>query len=253
MFTSTNRSRYDSWVSTLRRRTRRTLLSASYVLSKSQAWGGQPTASYSGNGIAITLENQFKPEEFGPTRIDERHRIVASGVFDLGHGFQLAPIVQFATARPYSPIAGIDIDGDGRVTVDRICAGVDPLSLLQAKLADQPVPAAATTPGCTQTSVNSQRVGFVVKNGQIEERSGRFFNVDLRAQKTFSFGENTKVRAYANFFNLLNRENLSFADRLGLNSLSSSLFLQPVSLYGPGFGPPVGLPFTVQVGGRIEF
>ena len=253
MFTSTNRSRYDSFVATLRRRTQRTLFSASYVLSKSQAWGGQPTASYSGNGIAVTLENQFKPEEFGPTRIDERHRVVASGVFDFRHGFQLAPIVQFATARPYSPLAGIDIDGDGRVSIDRICAGVDPLSLLQAQLAGHPVPAAATALGCTQTTVNSQRVGFVVKNGQIEQRSGRFFNVDLRAQKTFSFGEATKVRAYVNFFNLLNRENLSFADRLGFNSLSSSLFLQPVSLYGPGFGPPVGLPFTVQLGGRVEF
>lgn len=253
MFTSTNRSRYDSWVSTLRYRKPNRLLSVSYVLSKSQAWGGQPTASYSGNGIAIAPENQFKPEEFGPTRIDERHRIVASGVFDFRHGFQLAPIIQFATARPYSPLAGIDIDGDGRVSIDRICAGVDPLSLLQAQVTGQPLPAAATAPGCTQTSVSSQRTGFVVENGQIEERSGRFFNIDLRAQKTFSFSENTKVRAYVNFFNLFNRENLSFADRLGFSSLSSSLFLQPVSLYGPGFGPPVGLPFTVQVGGRVEF
>jgi hypothetical protein len=253
MFTSTNRSRYDSWVTTLRRRTRRTLLSASYVLSKSQAWGGQPTASYSGNGIAITLENQFKPEEFGPTRIDERHRIVASGLFDFAHGFQLAPIIQFATARPYAPLAGIDIDGDGRVSVDRICTGVDALSLLRAQVAGQAVPAAATARGCTQAAVNNQRVGFVVKNGQIEERSGRFFNVDLRAQKTFSLSENVKVRGYVNFFNLLNRENLSFGGRLGQSALSSSLFLQPVALYGPGFGPPVGLPFTVQVGGRIEF
>jgi hypothetical protein len=222
-------------------------------LSKSQAWGGQPTASYSGNGIAITLENQFNPEEFGPTRIDERHRIVGSGLCDFPHGFQLAPIVQFATARPYSPIAGIDIDGDGRVSVDRICAGVDPLSLLQAQVAGQPIPGAATALGCKQLQVNSQRVGFVVENGQIVENSGRFFNVDLRAQKTFSVGESFKVRAYVNFFNLFNRENLSFGGRLGQSSLSSSLFLQPVALYGPGFGPPVGLPFTVQVGGRIEF
>ena len=253
MFTATNRSRYDSWATTLRRRTRRTLISASYVLSKSQAWGGQPTASYSGNGIAIALENQFKPEEFGPTRIDERHRIVASGLLDFPHGFQLAPIVQFATARPYSPLAGIDIDGDGRVSVDRICDGVDPLSLLRAQVAGQTLPAAATAPGCRQARVNGQRVGFVVKNGQIEERSGRFFDVDLRAQKTFSLSERFKVRAYVNFFNLLNRENLSFGGRLGQSSLSSSLFLQPVSLYGPGFGPPVGLPFTVQIGGRVEF
>ena len=253
MFTATNRSRYDSWVTTLRRQTLHMLISASYVLSKSQAWGGQPTASYSGNGIAITLENQFKPEEFGPTRIDERHRIVASGLFDFPHGFQVGPIVQFATARPYSPITGIDIDGDGRVTIDRICDGVNPLSVLQAQVAGQPVPTAATALGCRQTRVNSQRVGFVVKDGQIEERSGRFFNVDLRAQKTFNLSERFKVRGYVNFFNLFNRENLSFGGRLGLSSLSSSLFLQPVALYGPGFGPPVGLPFTVQIGGRVEF
>jgi hypothetical protein len=253
MFTSTNRSRYDSWVTTLRRRTRHTLISASYVLSKSDAWGGQPTASYSGNGIAITLENQFNPEEFGPTRIDERHRIVGSALFDLPHGFQLSPIVQFATARPYSPLAGIDIDGDGRVSIDRICDGVSAMSLLQAQVAGQPLPAAATALGCRQAQVNNQRVGFVVSNGQIEERSGRFFNVDLRAQKTFNLSESLKVRAYVNFFNLFNRENLAFGDRLGLSALSSSLFLQPVSLYGPGFGPPVGLPFTVQVGGRVEF
>ncbi|MGH9882861.1 MAG: TonB-dependent receptor domain-containing protein, partial [Pyrinomonadaceae bacterium] len=109
MFTANNRSRYDSWVSTLRRRTRRSQLSISYVLASSKSWGGQPTASYSGNGIAITPEIQFRPEEYGPTRIDERHRIVASGLFDLGYGFQIAPIVQFATARPYAVNTGRDI------------------------------------------------------------------------------------------------------------------------------------------------
>ena len=101
--------------------------------------------------------------------------------------------------------------------------------------------------------MNSQRTGFVVTGGQIQERSGRFFNVDLRATKTFNLGERIKVRGYINFFNLFNRENLSFGGRLGLSNLSGSSFLQPVALYGPGFGPPVGLPFTVQIGGRIEF
>lgn len=116
MFTSTNRSLYDSWATTLRRRTRHTVLSASYILSSSRGWGGQPTASYSGNGIAVTPEFQFSPGEFGPTRIDERHRVVASGLFDLPYGFQISPIIQFATARPYSLNTGTDVDGDGRST-----------------------------------------------------------------------------------------------------------------------------------------
>jgi hypothetical protein len=253
MFTSTNRSLYDSWVTTLRRRTRHTLLSASYVLSSSRGWGGQPTASYSGNGIAVTPENQFRSGELGPTRIDERHRIVASGLFDLPHGFQISPIVQFATARPYSLNAGTDLDGDGRSTVDRVCTGFDARTLLQAILAGAR-PAAATAFGCTQTPVNSQRRGFVVNGGSIQERSGRFFNVDTRVTKTFPIGEKVKVKAYINFFNIFNRENLSFGDRLGLSNFASAgTFVQPSSLYGPGFGPPVGLPFTVQIGGRVEF
>ena len=253
MFTSTNRSLYDSWATTLRRRTRHTLLSASYILSNSRGWGGQPTASYSGNGIAVTPELQFSPGEFGPTRIDERHRIVASGLFDLPYGFQISPIIQFATARPYSLNSGTDIDGDGRSTVDRVCAGFDAQTLLQAVLSGT-VPAAARALGCIQTSVNSQRTGFVVNGGNIEERSGRFFNVDTRVTKTFPIGERVKVKAYINFFNIFNRENLSFGDRLGLSNLSSAgTFVQPSSLYGPGFGPPVGLPFTVQLGGRVEF
>jgi len=176
-----------------------------------------------------------------------------SALFDLPHGFQLAPIMQFATARPYSVNTGSDIDGDGRSTVDRVCTGFDPLALLKASL-NNAVPAGATALGCTQVGVNSQRTGFVVTNGNFQERSGRFFDVDLRVTKTFNVGERVKVKGYVSFFNLFNRENLSFGGRLGLSTLSSaSSFLQPVALYGPGFGPPVGLPFTTQFGARVEF
>ena len=254
MFTSTNRSLFDSWTTSLKYRGRRAFYTASYVLSSSRAWGGQPTASYSGNGVAIAPEQQFRPEEFGPTRIDERHRIVISGVFNVPGGFELAPIMQLASARPYSAIAGLDVDGDGRTTVDRICAGVDPFTVLQSLVANTGVPAAARTLGCTQAKVNDIREGFVVRNGQIERRSGRFFNVDLRLTRIFPVGEHVKIKPYANFFNLFNVENLSFASRLGLSSAASrSAFLQPVSLYGPGFGPPVGVPFTFQFGTRVDF
>ncbi len=254
MFTSTNRSLFDSWTTTLRRRMRRGLFSASYVLSNSRSWGGQPTASYSGNGIAITPEQQFRPEEFGPTRIDERHRIVMSGVINLPYGFEVAPILQYASARPYSLNTGsIDIDGDGRTTVDRVCAGTDAQTLLQG-LINGTVPSSATALGCTQIQVNSQRSGFIVTGTNIEERNGRFFNVDLRLTKGFTIGERVKLKGYANFFNLFNVENLAFGDRLGLSNLSSrTRFLQANTLYGPGFGPPVGLPFTLQLGFRVDF
>jgi hypothetical protein len=254
MFTSTNRSLFDSWTTTVRYRGRKSLYTASYVLSNSRSWGGQPVASYSGNGIAITPEQQFRPEEFGPTRIDERHRVVISGVFNVPWGIELAPIVQFATARPYSALAGIDIDGDGRKSVDRICAGVDPQAVLQSLLSTGTVPAAAQTPGCVQSQVNNIRGGFVVVGGQLQHRSGRYFDTDLRVTKIISVGEKVKIKPYLNFFNVFNTENLSFANRLGFSTATSTgTFLQPVTLYGPGFGPPVGMPFTLQLGARLDF
>jgi Carboxypeptidase regulatory-like domain/TonB dependent receptor-like, beta-barrel len=259
MFTSTNRSRFDSWTTTLRRRTRRTLFSASYVLSSAKSWGGLPTASYSGNGAAVTPEDQFRPDMFGPSRIDERHRIVMSGVFDVPYGFQLAPILQYATARPFSLNAGLDIDGDGRggppQGVDRICVGVDPAAVFAAR-GNSATLRALNPLGCQQIQVNTEREGFITDaaGNIIERRSGRYFNVDLRVQKVFSLGEKYKIKAFMNFFNLFNTENLSFGDRLGHTyATSSGNFLQPASLYGPGFGPPVGIPFTLQLGARFDF
>jgi hypothetical protein len=254
MIGSTNSSKFDSWTTTVRGRMGRSLASLSYVLANSRAWGGQPVASYSGNGVAISADDQFLPGEFGPTRLDERHRIVASGVIDLPYQFQVAPIVQWASTRPYTPIAGFDINGDGQTNiVDRLCQGVSLQDVFNVR-GDLTAVQALNPNGCVQQSVNSQRNGFIVnENGTVEERSGRFFNVDLRVTKGFSIRGGT-IRVFADLFNLFNTENLSYTLRPEQSSAASaSAFLQPVSLYGPGFGPPVGRPFTASFGARVEF
>jgi hypothetical protein len=254
MIGTTNESKFDSWTTTLKGRTSRAAFSLSYVLGNSRAWGGQPTASYSGNGIAVTPEQQFADGEWGPTRHDDRHRVVASGNFDLGAGVQLSPIVQWASARPYTPVVGFDINGDGQTNIlDRVCEGTN-LDAVFAARGNLTQVRALNPNGCRPRGVNSQRSGFVVNSdGSIEERSGRFFNTDVRVAKSFTFG-NRAVRIYADFFNVFNTENLSFTLRPEQSSAASATaFLQPVSLYGPGFGPPVGRPFTASFGGRFEF
>ena len=254
MIGTTNESQFDSWTTTLRGRTGRANLSLSYVLGNSRAWGGQPTASYSGNGIAVTPEQQFAEGEWGPTRHDDRHRIVASGNFDLGAGFSVSPILQWASARPYTPIVGFDINGDGQTNIlDRVCEGTS-LPAVFAARGDLTAVRALNPNGCQPVPVNSQRSGFVVNpDGSIEERSGHFFNTDLRVTKSFGISGRT-LRVYADFFNVFNTENLSFTLRPEQSLASSaSGFLQPLSLYGPGFGPPVGRPFTASFGGRFEF
>ena len=255
MIGTTNRSLFDSWTTTLRWRTRKYLFSGSYVLASSRSWGGQPVASYSGNGIATTPENQFKPEEFGPTRLDERHRVVLSGVFNFRWDLQLAPILQFATSRPFSANTGIDIDGDGLATNDRLCAGVDPGAVFAVR-GNSAAIRALNPPGCVQAKVNDLRHGRIVEpSGTIRlDQSGRFFNVDVRVSKMFRFGERYGLSTYIDLYNLTNEENLSYASRLALSSATAGgSFLQPVSLYGPGFGPPVGRPRTAQLGLRFTF
>jgi hypothetical protein len=256
MFTTTNSSKFDSWTTTLRGRRGRSLISLSYVLANSRAWGGQPTASYSGNGIAIAPENQFKDGEYGPTRLDERHRFVASAVVDVPWGFQLAPVLQWASSRPYSLNTGFDIDGDGLATIDRICQGVDPMAVFAVR--GNAASIRALNPlGCKQIGVNTQRGGFVVRaDGTTEERSGRYFNVDLRVTKSVPLGGGMQIKGYIDFYNLFDTENLYFGSngRLGLsNATAAGTFMQASSLYGPGFGPPIGRPLTVVFGGRFEF
>ena len=128
-------------------------------------------------------------------------------------------------------------------------------AVLTALINLQALPAGSRAFGCRQLDVSSQRKGFVVDaQGNIEERSGRFFNIDLRASKVFAAGERLRFKGYVDFYNLFDTENLSFASRLGLSSAAArTQFAQPVSLFGPGFGPPVGRPFTVQLGFRMDF
>ncbi len=254
MFATTNRSTYDSWVTTMKYRSSKFLFNASYVLASSKAWGGQPTASYSGNGIVVTPDVQFAEGEFGPTRIDERHRIVLNGVFTLPWDFQISPIMQFATARPFSAIAGFDVDGDGVAAIDRLCAGVSVQQILAIPNRNLAAVQALNPFGCQQAPVNSIRKGYVLNGTNLEERSGNFFNMDVRFSKTFRFAERYGLSGFVDLYNIFNHENLAYASRIGLSAPASTAnFMLPQSLFGPGFGPPIGRPFTAQLGFRFTF
>ena len=55
---------------------------------------------------------------------------------------------------------------------------------------------------------------------------------------------------------MFNTESLSFnlrTPRTDESQAVATTFLQPLALWGPGFGPPVAKPFTASFGARIEF
>jgi len=197
---SVNRNRYDELAIQFQRRLSRATVQAHYTLSRTGTYGGAiggvPQAGLI--GLAQDQLNQFAPGEWGPTPTDERHRVVAFGVFELPNGIQLSPVFQAASARPYTLTAGVDLNRDG-TNNDRY---VDPAT-------------------GHQVAVNSQRGDPTTL-------------LDLRVTKFFTFRESRRLGVFAEFFNLFNTAN--FGQNYNGNALSA-VFKQPVGFI-PSIGYP---------------
>jgi len=224
---TTTRSLYDGINLQLRKRmSHHFMFQVSDVISWSRSWGGRATASYSGNSRAITPENEFLPgSEFGPTNFDERNRFVASGIFNLPWGFDISPVLQATTARPYNFRAGADIDGDGRSSIDRVCVGSTTTGLILTK-------------GCRQVKPNSLR-------------ADPYIQTDVRITKSFKFTERMQLKVLWEFFNLFNRNNS--CNNVQENAQASN-FGKPLGYCGgQGLGSPYATPLHSQFGFRFEF
>ncbi|HEU4594531.1 MAG TPA: TonB-dependent receptor [Pyrinomonadaceae bacterium] len=215
---SDGRSRYDAFTAAFRKRyANRYQLNIHYTLAKSQAWfGGAADFGF----LPQNQLNKWDPINFGPTGEDERHRFVLSGIFDLPWSFQLAPIFQMSSARPYSvfPACLCDINRDG-VNNDR--DSVNPGVNDQSKL-----------------PINSQR-------------GDSFTQLNVRVSKFFNFGESKKLGLFFEAFNVFNTGN--FGNQFQ-NVTGEPDFGRPVNFFGAtGFSEPIGIPFQAQFGLRFSF
>jgi len=215
---SDSRSRYDAFTVAFKKRyADKFQLNAHYTLAKSQAWFGA-TADF-----GLAPQNafvKFDPINFGPTAEDERHRFVLSGIFDLPWDFQVAPIFQLASARPYSifPSCLCDINKDG-VTNDR--ESVNP-------------------------AVDDQHV--LPLN---DHRGDNFSQLNVRVSKFFNFGETKKLGLFFEAFNVFNTGN--FGNQFQ-NVTGTPDFGKPINFFGAtGFSEPLGIPFQAQLGVRFSF
>jgi Carboxypeptidase regulatory-like domain/TonB dependent receptor len=215
---SDSRSRYDAFTASFKKRyADKYQLNMHYTLAKSQAWFGS-TADF---GLQPqNLFVKFDPINFGPTNEDERHRFVVSGIFDLPWDFQVAPIFQMASARPYSvfPACLCDINRDG-VNNDRdsVNPGID----------DQ-----------NKLPINS-------------ERGDKFSQLNVRVSKFLKWGENYKLGLFFEAFNVFNTGN--FGNQFQ-NVTGEPDFGKPINFFGAtGFSEPLGIPFQAQLGIRFSF
>lgn len=181
----------------------------------------------------VLYENAFNlGPEFNYSRLDRRHQFVASPVVFLPYGFDVSSAIRLRSGLPIDAGFGSDANGD--------LAG-----------ADRPYSA----PG-----VPFKRNAF---------RNFATYEVDLRVQKGISFGEDRRLIFSAEFFNLLNAENLQLP--FG-NARVTNYCAAPVPV-DCGFGAPTnpdflkkkdvngnyiltnnpGAPFQLQFGARFQF
>ncbi len=174
--------------------------------------------------------------EYGPSRLDRRHQFVANPVFFLPQGFEVSSSIRLRSGLPVDAIANSDLNQD-------------------LVFNDRPY----FVPGVPFT-----RNLF---------RNGNVYDVDLRAQKGFKFGESRRLVLSAEFFNILNLQNIQLSGstvtqyctpsnvRCGLDGATNINFLQirdqnPASA---NFGKlllnnnPGSQVFQMQLGARFQF
>jgi hypothetical protein len=232
---SIGRSRYDGLNFSYRRRlTHRFSMNASYVLSRAVSYAGVAA----GFGNAPTdLYNWFPAHDFGPGPNDERHRGVISGLVQLPWGFRFAPIMQIASARPYSATQGIDYFGYGATNGYAVLLKSDPTNFkgtlsytaaqIRSCLADG---------SCYESSYDSLR-------GQ------NFFQFDTRISRVFRFKDRYNLEFMFQAFDLTNRANFGGNFQ---GSIRSSAFEQPKGFITPS---SVIIPhsFSGEAGFRFSF
>ena len=161
---------------------------ASYTLSKAEDNSTDFQSAFlpENNGVGRNPANPtglplgFDPaRERGPATHDQRHRLVVSGLYQLPLGVQVASIVTAASGRPFTPLAGADLNGDGD-------GGAFPPDRARRNPAD---PASSV--------------------GRNSETMPAQVTVDMRVSKRFTVRGRTAMDVIAEAFNLFNRSNFS--------------------------------------------
>jgi hypothetical protein len=186
-YTSYGRTWYQGISAALRKRFSNQMeLLASYTLSKAEddTTDFQTAFLPENNGRGrdqndpTGLPRGFdRDSERGPSLQDQRHRFVFSGLFVLPGDVHLSSIVTLASGRPYSILAGTDLNGDGD-------GGAFP--------PDRP----RTSPGDPSTSIG-RNAGVLPMQA----------TVDVRIAKRLPLGGRVKLEGILEVFNLFNRAN----------------------------------------------
>jgi len=237
---SINRSRYDGLNFSYRQRmTRHFSLNANYTLSRAMGWaiesGGQDASSGFRNYPHDPL-NIWDPRDFGPTPNDERHHVTISGIVQLPWGFQVAPILQYGSARPYDIRSGFDVLARGSgYSRPVIVFNSDPTNYTA-------ITSSATALSCLAAG-QCHQVGYDTLRGD------PFFQMDMRVAKNIRVREGWNLQLIFQAFNLTNKTNYGNDFH---NTNTSSSFLTPEGYINPS-STTIPRAFVGEFGARFTF
>jgi hypothetical protein len=245
---STGRSRYDGMNISYRRRLHdRFTVNATYTLARALAYNGNSAAF---RNRAWDPFNYFADYELGPTPNDSRHRFSMGSVINLPGDFQVAPIMQIESARPYTAGYGAAVDslgsGAGRGT-SHVIVFKDRPDDLRATLT------AFGDPGVS----NAIRVLYrnCLRAGQCtfapfdNLRGQPFFQLDARVTKNFRIRERANLQAIFQVFDLTNRAN--FGNNF-VTDIRQTNFATPSNFITPS-GVTVPHSLSAELGIRFSF
>ena len=218
---SINRSRYDGVNFSFRRRmSRHFSLNTNYTLAWAYGYdvGGGPATIF--RNYARDGRNPFGANEYGPSTNDERHHVTLSGLFELPWKLQLAPILQFGSARPYSVNNSDNPLNPGGGTQTAVVVPVnDQTNYLKYAGDDRAARLCYyLTTDCT-----------VAKYDPL--RGDPFFQLDMRLAKNFKLGEKANLQFVGQAFNLTNRAN--YGGNFGGDVADPASFGHPIGYINP--------------------
>jgi len=219
---SIGRSHYDGMnISFRQRMTHHFSVNANYTL----AWA----YSYDGGGGSFrnyprVPNNPFASYEWGPSPNDERHHVTLSGIVDLTKGFQLSPIMQFGSARPYNPTNSSNTLNTGGGSFNAVVVPTsDPTNYLAFSGNN------AGAQNCFYGLNGVTQACTIAKYDPL--RGDPFFELDLRLAKNIKIRERMNLQLVAQAFNLTNRAN--YGNDFNNSIANTATFGHPAGFINP--------------------
>jgi hypothetical protein len=216
------RSHYNGFNLSFRERVnRRFQMDANYTLSGAYSYdaGGGSFRNY-----PQLSTDPFASYNYGPSPNDERHHVTVSGIVNLPYGLELAPILQYGSARPYAVTNSSNTLNTGGGTGTAVVVPKSDIKDWFAFAGDN-----TGAQNCFYGLNGAEQACTLAKYDPL--RGDPYFDLDMRLAKNIRLREGMNLQLVAQAFNLTNRAN--YGNDFNNNIASPTTFGHPSGFINP--------------------